>query len=399
MSTAEEVDDEMTGMAGRGQAGRDVPIVWAGRRVTAFIPDRLVDRELELGPSTVVRTATAAAEVASAAATLPGAIEPLARLLLRAEGVASSFIEGIRAPVVDIVLAEQDGGLADRSAVWVAGNLAATTEAVTTASDGPLSVEALCDWHRTLMAGSPVPERFVGVVRTDQGWIGGTNPTDAHLVTPPPEEVGSLLDDLVGYVNRTDVDPIAQAAIAHAQFELIHPFADGNGRVGRMLVAYVLTRRLGLVVPPPVSVAVASDVGGYTSGLVLFRMGDHEPWVRWFADAVARGGKAQQQLVDEVARLRSRWRDRLAARNGRALRRDAAAWQILDLLPGRLALTTGVVSSELGISNKAANAALRQLADAGVLLEYGTVVKGPGKPSTLYVSRELLALAGSNPLR
>ena len=85
------------------------------------------------------------------------------------------------------------------------------------------------------MTGSPTPERYVGRIRDEQGWIGGTNPFDAHLVTPPADRLGALLDDLLAWVNRDDVDPIAQAAIAHAQFEIIHPFADGNGRIGRVL--------------------------------------------------------------------------------------------------------------------------------------------------------------------
>lgn len=250
------------------------------------------------------------------------------------------------------------------------------------------------------MTGSPTPERYVGVVRQEQGWIGGSDPTNAHLVTPPPGELGRLLDDLVRYANRDDLDPVAQAAVAHAQFEVVHPFADGNGRVGRVLVALPLTRRLALVPPPPASVAIASDVGGYTSGLTLFRLGRHDRRVRWFADAVGSGGRAQAALIAEVESLKSVWRTRLDEREGRALRSDAAARRVVELLlPRNLVLTTDVVSKALGITNKAANTSLRQLADAAVLLEYGTVSKGRGQPSKLFVSRELLALAGSNPLR
>lgn len=97
------------------------------------------------------------------------------------------------------------------------------------------------------MTGSPTPAQHVGVLRTEQGWIGGTSPLDAHLVTPPPDEVPALLDALIAYVNRHDIDPVSQAAVAHAQFELIHPFADGNGRVGRVLD--LLPRHLVLTGP------------------------------------------------------------------------------------------------------------------------------------------------------
>lgn len=383
-------------------AGAEVLIVWRGRRARAFVPTRLADRDLSLDARSVAGASRAQAAVEHGAETMPEDFAALARLLLRAEGVASSFIEGVTAPVVDIVLAEADESEAPSAAAWVAANLTAVTDAVANAHAGPLTIESLCDWHRTLMTGSPTPAQHVGVLRAEQGWIGGTSPLDAHLVTPPPEEVPALIDDLIVYVNRDDVDPVAQAAIAHAQFEIIHPFADGNGRVGRVLIAWILVRRLSLVTAPPVSARIAADVGGYSSGLVLFRMGDHGTWVRWFADAVSGAGRAQQELVASVERLQREWRERLAAprQAARRLRSNAAAWRVLDLLPRLLVLTGPIVAGELDIPLKSATAGLRDLVDAGVLVEHGTVQPtGRGRPSRLYTSAELLGLTGSNPLR
>lgn len=383
-------------------AGIEVPILWRGRRATAFVPTRLADRDLALAADTVARAARAQAVVEHGAETMPDDYAALARLLLRAEGVASSFIEGVTAPVVDIVLAEADDSAEPSAAAWVAANLATMTEAIEEAHAGPLTVGSLSRWHRTLMTGSPTPAQHVGTVRTEQGWIGGTSPLDAHLVTPPPNDVPALLDDLIAYVNRDDIDPVTQAAIAHAQLEVIHPFADGNGRVGRVLIAWILVRRLSLVTPPPVSTRIAADVGGYASGLVLFRMGDHNSWVRWFAEAVSGAGRAQQELVLSVEQLQRAWHERLGApREGvKRLRSNAAAWRVLDLLPRRLVLTGPTVASDLAIPLKSANAALRDLVDAGVLVEHGTVQPtGPGRPSRLYTSPELLGLTGSNPLR
>jgi Fic family protein len=380
----------------------EVPIVWQGRRTSAFVPARLADRDLALDARSVAGATRAQAAVEHGAETMPEDFAALARLLLRAEGVASSFIEGVTAPVVDIVLAEADESGAPSAAAWVAANLAAVTEAIEGAHAGPLMVESLCRWHRTLMTGSPTPAQHVGVFRAEQGWIGGTSPLDAHLLTPPPEQVPALADDLIAYVNRDDVDPVSQAAIAHAQFEIIHPFADGNGRVGRVLVAWILVRRLSLVTPPPVSARIAADVGGYSSGLVLFRMGDHNAWVRWFAEAVSGAGRTQQELVASVDRLQREWRERLAAprQGARRLRSNAAAWRVLDLLPRHLVLTGPIVASELDIPLKSATAGLRDLVDAGVLVEHGTVQPtGRGRPSRLYTSAELLGLTGSNPLR
>jgi Fic family protein len=383
-------------------AGVEVPILWRGRRAKAFVPTRLADRPLELAPATIAASARAHAAVEHGAEAMPEDYAALARLLLRSEGVASSFIEGVTAPVLDIVLAELDDEGAPSAAAWVAANLAAVSDAIEEAHAGPLTVDSLCRWHQTLMTGSPTPAQHVGALRTEQGWIGGTSPLDAHLVTPPHEEVPALVDDLVAYVNRDDVDPVSQAAIAHAQFEMIHPFADGNGRVGRVLVAWILVRRLALITPPPVSTRIAADVGGYASGLVLFRMGDHDSWVRWFAEAVSGAGRAQQELVAEVEHLQRQWRERLSApREGtRRVRSDAAAWRALDLLPRRLVLTGPIVAAEVAIPLKSANAALRDLVDAGILVEHGTVQgRGPGRPSRLYTSVELLGLTGSNPLR
>ena len=382
--------------------GAEVAIVWRGRRARAFVPTRLTDRDLTLASGTVVGAARAQAAVEHGAESMPEDFAALARLLLRAEGVASSFIEGVTAPVVDIVLAEADEGGSPSAAAWVAANLAAVTEAIEGAHAGPLTTESLCGWHRTLMTGSPTPAQHVGVLRTEQGWIGGTSPLDADLVTPPPDEVPALVDDLIAYVNRDDIDPVTQAAIAHAQFEIIHPFADGNGRVGRVLVAWILVRRLSLVTPPPVSARIAADVGGYGSGLVLFRMGDHNAWVRWFAEAVSGAGRAQQELVASVERLQREWRERLGGprAESRRVRSDAAAWRVLDLLPRHLVLTGPIVASELTIPLKSANAALGELVEAAILVEHGTVQgSGRGRPSRVYTSVELLGLTGSNPLR
>jgi Fic family protein len=370
--------------------------------VRAFVPTRLAERDLTLDAVTVARVARAQAAVEHGAETMPDDFAALARLLLRAEGVASSFIEGVTAPVVDVVLAEARDQSEPSAAAWVAANLAAIDEAIGEAHTGALTVDGLCRWHRTLMTGSPTPAGHVGAIRTEQGWIGGTSPLDAHLVTPPPDELPGLLDDLVAYANRDDVDPVAQAAVAHAQFEIIHPFADGNGRVGRVLVAWTLVRHLSLVTAPPVSTRIAGDVGGYGSALVLFRLGDHNAWVRWFADAVSGAGRAQQELAAAVEQLQRAWRERLAApREGtKRLRSNAAAWRVLDLLPRHLVLTGPIVASELELPLKTANAALRALVEAGVLVERGTVMPtGLGRPSRLYTSSELLGLTGSNPLR
>lgn len=382
------------------EAGHDVPIVWRGRRTSAFIPALLCNRDLTLSEQTIRRTAAAVARIESAAADLPADYAPLARLLLRAEGIASSFIEGITAPVVEVVLAEERAGGVGSTAAWVAANLTAVTAAVAAAATD-FSIELMCDWHRTLMTGSPTPHRLVGRVRDEQGWIGGTSPFDAVLVTPPPELLAGLLADLMDFVNRDDLDPVTQAAVAHAQFELIHPFGDGNGRVGRILVAYLLTRRMSLLTPPPISTGIAADVFGYSAGLASFRLGDHDTWIRWFADAVSGAGAAQQSLVNRVDGLKEQWRERVAGLDReRAVRSDSSAWRALELLPLHLVVTADVLEHELGLSNLTARRTLHTLTDARVLIPYDAgISRGRGRPQKVYVSEELLGLTGSTPLR
>lgn len=370
-------------------AGVEVPIVWRGRRATAFVPALLADRDLCLSARTVERTAAATASLAVAAAAMPADIEPLARLLLRTEGVASSYLEGISAPLADVVLAETAGPDTTGPAAWVAANLAAVDQALA-AIDDDLTVELLCAWHATLMAGSPTPQRYIGVTRDEQGWIGGTSPLDAALVTPPPSALPALLADLVAFANRDDVDPVAQVAVAHAQFEVVHPFADGNGRLGRVLVSWLLTRRFALLTPPPVSARLSADRGGYLAGLTLFRLGGLDAWVGWFADAVGGAGEAQRSLVAEVDRLRRAWLARLT------LRSDALAWRVLDLLPRHLVLTARLVAARTGATTRAASGALEDLVAAGILLRHVPAgPRSPGRPPARYVSQELLGLAGA----
>lgn len=242
-------------------------------------------------------------------------------------------------------------------------------------------------------------ERAVRMVRQLRKELGADHGTVKRVA----EQLGIGVESLRGWVRQAEIDGGVKPGMGSVEAaRIIHPFADGNGRVGRVLVAWILVRRLSLVTPPPVSIRIAADVGGYSAGLVLFRMGDHNAWVRWFADVVSGAGRAQLELVASVARLQREWRDRLAApRVGTTrLRSNAAAWRLLDLLTRHLVLTGPTVAAELGIALKSASAALRQLVDAGILVEHGTVQpNGRGRPSRLYTSPELLGLTGANPLR
>lgn len=377
-------------MKGEPLPGNEVTIEWNGRTVAAWVPDPLRRRESTLSEPTARLTEQAAAAARRGDDALPREWHALARLLLRAEGVASSFVEGVRAPLADIAAAELDPSVGE-TAAWVADNLTAAAQAIAAARREPLRIDLLHEWHRQLMAGSShLPERLIGATRDLQGWIGGSSPLDAALVTPPPERIEPLLSDLVAFANRSDLDPVTQAALAHAQFELIHPYADGNGRVGRILVGWILTRRLRLSTPPPISVRIATDRGGYLSGLTLFRLGQVDPWVAWFADVVARSGEAATGLVRSVGELQAAWADRLTE-----LRTDAAARHVIALLPAHPVLSTATVAAELTISERAARRALSVLAAHRVLEPFVRSARSPGRQPRWWVASELLSLVSA----
>lgn len=371
--------------------GREVAILWQGRSAKAWVPDTLRSRDLSLSEATVRGTEQAAAAARRGSDRLPARWEPLSRLLLRAEGVASSFIEGVRAPLADVAAAEIDPAVGGNAA-WVADNLAAVTAAIGEARGGqPLTPQSLHSWHRTLMAGSRhLPPHHVGAFRKAQGWIGGTSPLDAVLVTTPPEHIDDLVDDLVVFANRDDVDAVTQAAVAHAQFEVIHPYGDGNGRVGRTLIGWILTRRLNLISSPPVSVRIATDRGGYLSGLTLFRLGDLDPWVRWFAQVVRDAGDATANLVSEVGELEARWMHRLTD-----MRADAAARRMVAILPQHPVLSADIAAAALGVSDRTCRSALAKLAEHGIVQPFGPKGGGMGRPHNLWVAGELVDLVSA----
>ena len=201
-------------------------------------PDLLANQDIEVGLRTARRTEQAVG-VIRASGDASARFEPLAMLLLRAEGVASPYIEGLRTPLTDVTAAEI-GDTSNATAAWVADNFTAVRRALDGAGRG-LTIEEIHEWHRRLMGPTGrLPDEMVGAFRTAQSWISGTSPRTGSFVPPPPERVGDLMVDLIGFVNAERVDPVTQAAVAHAQFETIHPYDEGNGRIGRILIDWIL---------------------------------------------------------------------------------------------------------------------------------------------------------------
>jgi Fic family protein len=306
--------------------------------------------------------------------------EALARLLLRAESVASSKIEGLVVGARRLLRADaarasgEDGG--DVTAAEVLGNIEAMTYALQTVQAGsPITVPVLLETHRRLLGGTTPADVHVGRIRDRQNWIGGSsyNPCAAVFVPPPPEIVEDLLMDLCVFCNEDTLPPVAQAAIAHAQFENIHPFADGNGRVGRALIHMVFrSRGLTQRVSPPVSLVLATHVQDYLAGLrgtaydgpansqkAIVAI-NH--WLGTFAGACARAAVDAMRFPERIRAIQGGWRTRLGP-----VRSDAAALRLIDVLPGAPVMTLASAHSMIDRSLRATIDAMKRLSDAGVV--------------------------------
>lgn len=300
---------------------------------------------------------------------------PLARQLLREESLASSRIEGLDVSHQRLARAAHEGVDAhDPTASEVAGNIAAMEAAIRLGSHArPLTVSDLQEIHATLLRFA-TDHHIAGLIRERQNWIGKSpyNPHNAEYVPPPPERVQPLLEDLCAFVERGDLPALAQAAIAHAQFETIHPFWDGNGRVGRCLIHTLLQRRgLAPRFVPPISLILATRRQLYIGGLVEYRGGRVDEWVEVFALAAHAAADRAEQLAEEIAALQQRWVERA----GRP-RTDSAAARMIDLLPAHPVIDVPTVVRVLGVSDVAAGNALNRLESAGVLTNLGARKRG-----------------------
>jgi len=331
------------------------------------VPDPIADwdRPLSGRAAEAISGATAALGEVQAPGTALN-LEAIATALLRAEALGSSFIEGLKASNKRLALAAYEPVAADPTARAVLGNVRAMERAVAIGASGrAFRLEDLLEIHRTLLEGT-TEARFAGVVRTDQNWIGGrgTSPRDAAFVPPPADRVPALIDDLVAFVNLDDLPAVSQAAIAHAQFETIHPFDDGNGRAGRCLVHVVLRRRgIASRFVPPVSVVLANDARRYVAGLTDFRENRTDDWIGAFADALTLSATSTARLGAQIDELL----ERLIRVAGNP-RRDSVARKIILGLPQQSVVSAEVAATAYDVTPTAARAALNRLEAAGVLV-------------------------------
>jgi Fic family protein len=347
----------------------------------AYVPDLLAGRTFSLSGGTAADVADAerAVQRLNRDARGLGDSEAVARLLLRAEAVASSRIEGLEVGGRRLLKAQLAAGLgddpADVTATEILNNIEAMRWAVETATGAEaITVDHLLSIHARLLAGTRIEEHG-GRLRAEQNWIGGSsyNPCSAAFVPPPPTHVPALLDDLCAFCNDDALPVIAHAAIAHAQFETIHPFIDGNGRTGRALIHVILRRRgLAPVVVPPVSLMLATWSQDYINGLTGTRYRGEassqeaveglDAWIALFAAATTRAVADAESYEQRVAEVQATWREAL----GRP-RADSATDRLLRALPGAPVITVQSAAALIDRSEQAINNAIPRLLEAGVL--------------------------------
>jgi Fic family protein len=347
----------------------------------AYVPDPLVGRTFVLDGEVAADVVDAEVGITRLNAEAGALIdtEALARILLRAEAVASSRIEGLEIGARRLLHAEVMRGLnqaaADVSATEVLGNIDAMVFALGRVGPGdPITVDLLLDVHRRLVAGTRL-EHHGGRLRDEQNWIGGSdyNPCSAVFVPPPPDFVPDLMRDLCTFCSTNELPAVAQAAIAHAQFETIHPFVDGNGRTGRALIHMILRRRgLALRVLPPVSLVLATWARTYVDGLMGYRIiGESTSdqaveginvWVGRFAAACSRAVTDATFYEDRARQLQEDWRSRLGT-----IRAKSGTDLLVQKLPGAPVLTVASAAALIGRTFQPAADAIGRLEKAGIL--------------------------------
>lgn len=340
---------------------------------SAFFPARLPP-DLELDSRLVELQSLADQAVGrldGAVATLPDA-ELFVSMYVRREAVLSSQIEGTHASLMDVLeheaAQEGDGPSVDVREIW--NYTQAMKHGLRRLSELPLSRRLMCEVHEILMTGvrggeqSKTPGRF----RTSQNWIGGASPATARFVPPPAEEIDELFSDLERYLHDSSGTHLIKAGVAHAQFETIHPFLDGNGRTGRLLITFWLIEQ-GVLRRPVLypSLFLKESKDEYVDRLQAIREADDwEGWLAFFLDGIAQVASEATETAMRILRLREKHRAMLSASLGR---RAAKALAVLDRLYGQPAATARMIADWADVSAPTASALVSDLERLGILQE------------------------------
>jgi Fic family protein len=334
--------------------------------VTVAIPPEIAGLAYSPTAGTAEAIAEAAAEVTRTDSGVGERLRSLDRFLIRTESVSSSKIERVEAGADDFVRALA-GVRANASATsMVAATEALASLAAAAGESRRIELAALLDAHAALMRDDPMDGRYAGEFRTVQNWIGGSDfsPRDAVHVPPPPALVPRLMADLLEFADRDDLPVIAQAAIVHAQFESIHPFTDGNGRIGRALINAVLRRRgLTSTTVVPIASALVADTAGYFALVNRYRDGHLDDFVTGLARAAVIAAQESRVSAGHLLDLPTEWAERVTFRAG------SAGAKLLAALLDQPVLTVDSALAITGHTDAAVYGAMDRLIEADIVRE------------------------------
>jgi Fic family protein len=329
----------------------------------AAIPAEIANLEISLPSGVLTDAEEASQEIARFDTELGDEIAPFASVLLRTESAASSEIENLTASARAIAEAETLGDTSRRNASMIVANTKAMQAAIALADQ--IDGEAILTMHAALMHATD--PGIAGKWRTEQVWIGGGNfgPRGADFIAPYQGRVPEAIDDLISFAKRGDIQVLPQIAIAHAQFETIHPFPDGNGRTGRALIQAMLrNKRLTRQITVPVSAGLLTDTDSYFKALGAYREGDPAPIVERLSIASMLAVVNGRQLVDDLKALREHWGSKITARG------DSAIHRVADLLVKRPVVNAQLLKDELNIPMSNVYRYLDPLAESGIIVEF-----------------------------
>ena len=349
---------------------------FGGETVRAFIPAALPPANPPLmldGPLTALNAEASAAvgKLNVAAAMVPSA-QWFLYGFVRKEAVVSSEIEGTQATLQDVVTYEATKQAQHPDDVRNVCNyvdaLTFARKEIASPKGLPLGTRLLCEAHRRLMRGVRGADKMPGEIRRSQNWIGGTRPGNALFVPPPPEVVLELMTQFDTWLHSADaLPPLVKAGLAHVQFETIHPFLDGNGRIGRLLITLLL-EHWGLLKSPMLylSLAIKRQQQVYYENLTRVRNGgDWEGWTAFYLECVREAADDGVRVAEQIFSLLAKDRSRLIARDNVTV----PAVRLLDLLPSRPVVTLPLATELLRVSTPTAIKAIAILAELGILRE------------------------------
>lgn len=326
----------------------------------AVVPATIANRQVPLSAASLSAATDAAIAIARFDTSMGGEIAPFASVLLRSESSASSSIEQLTASARAIAEAEL-GARKGSNAEAIVGNARAMSAAIALSSE--LTVATIEQMHRALL--EETEPKIAGQLRQEQVWIGGgsSGPHGARFIPPHHERVPAALDDLVTFMGRGDIPALVQAAIAHAQFETIHPFADGNGRTGRALVHALLRNKdLTRNVSVPISAGLLSDTASYFRALDAYAGGEVDPIIEQFSEASFVAIENGTVLVDDLRRVRASWAETITARS------DALIHQVADLLIRQPVINARLAADAMDVELRNVLPALERLEAAQILI-------------------------------